>query len=59
MKEYNIFKNKSFFLKIFNLVDVNDNLFGMNINKIIKNKINYKQNKIQNLMDDVEKNTII
>ena len=67
IKEYNKFKNgiknimdkkiKAEFedYKIFDLVDVNDNLFGMNINKVIKNNINHKQNEIQNLMNDVEK----
>ena len=67
IKEYNKFKNgiknimdkkiKAEFedYQIFDLVDVNDNLFGMNINKVIKNNINHKQNEIQNLMNDVEK----
>ena len=32
--------------------------FGMNINKIIKNNNNYKQNENKNLMNNLEKNTI-
>ena len=68
IKEYNKFKNgiknimdkklKSEFgndYKIFDLVEQNENLFGMNINKIIKNNINFKENEIKNLMNDVEK----
>ncbi len=67
IKEFNKFKNTIKNIKdkkinakfenyqIFNFVDVNVNLFGMYINKIIKNNFNYKQNEIQNLMKYVEK----
>ena len=68
IKEYNKFKNgiknimdkklKSEFgndYKIFDLVEQNENLFGMNINKIIKKNIDFKENEIKNLMNDVEK----